>query len=68
MALLYLVRKSQVLRRITWWLLFFLEYDFSIIHKPGRSHFVVDALFQMLNFKEESGVSNRRTNVPFFLL
>jgi len=53
MALLYL---AQVSRRLARWLLLFLEYDFSVICKPRRSHFVVDALFQMLDLIEESGV------------
>ncbi len=44
MALLYLVRKLQVSGRITWWLLLFLEYDFSIIYKLRISHSMVDAL------------------------
>jgi hypothetical protein len=49
MALLYLVRKLQVLGRITRWLFFFLEYDFLVIYKLGRSHSMVDVLFQMLD-------------------
>jgi len=38
MALVYLVNKPQVFGRITKWLLLFLEYDFKIVYKPGRSH------------------------------
>jgi len=56
MALLYLVQKPQVSRRIARWLLLFLEYDFSVICKPRKFHFVVDALFQMPDLIEESGV------------
>jgi hypothetical protein len=48
-ALLYFVQKLQVLGRITWWLLFFLEYDFLVIYKLGRSHSMVDVLSQMLD-------------------
>ncbi len=44
MALLYMVWKPQVLEQIAQWLFLFLEYDFSIIYKPKRSHFVVNAL------------------------
>jgi hypothetical protein len=50
MGLLYLLQKPQVSRKITRWLLLFLEYDFSIIYKPRRFHFVADALFQMPDF------------------
>jgi hypothetical protein len=44
MALLYLVQKPQVSRRIGSWLLFFLEYDFLVIHKPRRFHSMADTL------------------------
>jgi hypothetical protein len=36
MALVYLVNKPQVLGIITWWLLLFLKYDFTLVYKPGR--------------------------------
>jgi hypothetical protein len=44
MALLFLVQKPQISKKITRWLFFFLEYDFSIIYKPGKFDSVVDAL------------------------
>jgi hypothetical protein len=44
MALLYLVQNPQILGRLTKWLLFFLEYDFSVIYKLGKSHFLANAL------------------------
>ncbi len=42
MALLYLVLKPQVSRRIIRWLFLFLEYNFSVIYKLGRSHFMAN--------------------------
>ncbi len=68
MALLYSVQKSQVLGIITRWLLLFLEYDFSVIYKPRRFHFVVDALFRMPNLKEENGVLDQTMDIMLFLL
>jgi hypothetical protein len=57
MELLYLIQKPQVLGRISRWLLFFLEYDFTIIYKLRKVHFVVDdALSQMPDLTKESGV------------
>jgi hypothetical protein len=35
MALLYLVKKPQILSRIMRWLLLFLEYDFLVVYKLG---------------------------------
>jgi hypothetical protein len=37
MALVYLVNKPQVYSIIVRWLLLFLEYDFKIVYKLGRS-------------------------------
>jgi hypothetical protein len=52
MALVYLVNKPHVLGRIIRWLLLFLEYDFTIVYKPGRTHVVVDALSRLSNITE----------------
>jgi len=41
MALVYLVNKPHVSRRTTKWLLLFLEYDFTIVYKPSKTHVVV---------------------------
>jgi hypothetical protein len=68
MALLYLVRKPQVLRKITYWLFLFLEYDFLVIYKPGRSHFMANVLSWMPDFIEESGIPDQTVDVSFFLL
>jgi len=38
MALVYLVNKLHVSRRIVRWLLLFLEYDFVIIYNPSLIH------------------------------
>jgi hypothetical protein len=47
MALVYLVNKPQVSWRLAKWLLFFLEYDFTILYKPGRTHVIADALSRL---------------------
>jgi hypothetical protein len=46
--MLYFVYKPQVSRRLVRCLFIFLEYDFSLIYKPKRSHSVVDALSRCL--------------------
>jgi hypothetical protein len=68
MALMYLVNKPQVFNKITRWLLLFLEYDFKIIYKPGRSHLMVDALHRLPNQAHSVGVLNQTTNVHLFIL
>jgi hypothetical protein len=49
MALMYLVNKPQVFDRIARWLLLFLNYDFKIVYKLGRSHLMADVLNRLLN-------------------
>jgi hypothetical protein len=58
MDLVYLVNKPHVLGRITRWLLLLLEYELTIVYKPGRTHVVVDALSKLLNNSEPLGVPN----------
>jgi hypothetical protein len=40
MALVYLINKPQVSWKITKWLLLFLEYDFIVVYKLGKTHVV----------------------------
>jgi len=49
LALVYLVNKPHVLGRITRWLLLFLEYEFTIVYKLGRTHVVIDVLSKLLD-------------------
>ncbi len=49
MAIVYLVNKPQVSNIIVKWLLLFLEYDFKIMYKPSRSHFMANALNRLPN-------------------
>jgi hypothetical protein len=47
MALVYLVNKPQVSRRIIRRLLLFLEYDFTILYKLDITHVGTDALLRL---------------------
>jgi hypothetical protein len=58
MALVYLVNKPQVLGRITKWLLLFLEYEFTIVYKPGRIHVVANALSKLPDSSKPLGIPN----------
>ncbi len=55
MALVYLVNKSHVSRRIIKWLLF-IEYEFIVVYKPCRTHVVANALSKLLNNSKSLGV------------
>jgi hypothetical protein len=54
MALVYLVNKPQVSRRITRWLLLLLEYEFTVVYKFGRTHVVIDVLSRLLGNSKPS--------------
>jgi hypothetical protein len=44
--------------RIARWLLLFLEYEFTLVYKPGRTHVVVDVLSKLLDNLEPLDVPN----------
>ncbi len=59
MAMVYLVNKPQVLKRITRWLLLFFNYDFIMVYKPSKTHVVADALSRLPNSTKPIGVPNQ---------
>jgi hypothetical protein len=68
MALVYLVNKPQVYGRIIKWLLLFLEYDFKIAYKLGRSHLMANALNKLSNQAKLVDVPCQTINVHLFSL
>jgi hypothetical protein len=67
MALVYLVNKPQVLGRITRWLLF-LEYVFTIVYKPGKTHIIANALSRLLDNSKPLGVLDQSVDVLLFFV
>jgi hypothetical protein len=67
MALVYLVNKPHVLRRIVRWLLSFLEYDFIVVYKPSKTHVVIDALSRLPNITKPIGMFDETTYVSLFM-
>jgi hypothetical protein len=67
-ALLYLVKKPQLSRQITRWLLLFLEYNFSMVYKPRCSHSVVDVVLQLLDVIENPKVLDKTIDASLFIL
>jgi hypothetical protein len=66
MALVYLVNKPHVSRRIIRWLLLFLEYDFIVVYKLSRTHVVANALLKLPNNIEPTGVPNQTIDASLF--
>jgi hypothetical protein len=67
MALVYLVNKPHVSRRITRWLLLLLEYEFIVVYKPGRTHVVADVLSRLPDSLEPLGVKIKLWMHHYFL-
>jgi hypothetical protein len=65
MALVYLVNKPHVFRRITRWLLF-LEYEFTIVYKPSRTHVITDVLSILPNRLEPLGIPDQIMDASLF--
>jgi hypothetical protein len=55
-----------VSRRITRWLLLFLEFEFIVIYKPNRTHVVVDVLSRLPNSLKPLGIPNQTIDASLF--
>jgi hypothetical protein len=65
MALVYLVNKPHVLRKITKWLLF-LKYDFIVMYKPSKTHVITDALSRLPDITKPIGVFDQTIDASLF--
>jgi len=66
MALVYLVNKPQMFRRMARWLLLFLGYEFTVVYKLGRTHVVVVVLSKLPDSSEPLGVPNQIVDASLF--
>jgi hypothetical protein len=68
MALVYLVNKPHVSRKITRWLVLFFENDFTVVYKPSKTRVVLDVLSRLLDSTEPTGVPNQITYARVFYI
>ncbi len=68
MAMVYLVNKPQVLKRIIRWLLLFFNYDFIMVYKPSKTHVVADALSRLLDSTKPIVVPNQTSYASLFYI
>jgi hypothetical protein len=66
MVLIYLVNRPHVSGMLTRWLLLFMEYDFKIVYKLGRSHLMADVLNMLPNQTEHVGVLDQTYDAHLF--
>jgi hypothetical protein len=57
-----------VFGRIAKWLLLFLEYEFTIVYKPGRTHVVANVLSRTLDSLKPLGVPNQTIDASLFFI
>jgi hypothetical protein len=66
MALVYLVNKPHVLGKKTRWLLLFLEYDFTIVYNPNKTHVIAYALLRLPDIIKPTCVPDQTINANLF--
>jgi len=66
MELIYLVNKPQVLGIIVWWLLLFLEYDFIIVYKLGKTPVIIYSLSRLPDITEPTNVLHQTIYASLF--
>ncbi len=54
--------------RIARWLLLFLEYEFTVIYKAGRTHVVANALSRFPNSSETLGILDQTMDASLFFV
>jgi hypothetical protein len=57
-TLLYLVNKPTITSRIAKWLLLLQEFDFKLVYKSGRVHFLPYHLFRICHEEPTEGVDD----------
>ena len=57
-ALLYLVSKASLTRKLAWWTLLLQEFEFEIYHRPGVQHAVANYLSRLKSGEVRDGVRN----------
>jgi hypothetical protein len=55
-----------VLKKITRWLLLFLEYELIVVYKPNRTPAVVNVLFKLPDSSEPLGVLDQIMDASLF--
>lgn len=65
-ALIYLIKKPQLIGRLARWMLLLQKFDFSIIHTPGKTHVVGDYLSRLESGEAVVGVDDQLLDAHLF--
>jgi len=67
-ALLHLVNRTIISRRIARWMLLLQKYDFEIVHKPSRQHVVADHLLRISNGEAATRIPDSFPDANLFMV
>ena len=67
-ALLYLVNKPCATGRITRWMLILLEFDFTVVVRPGKKHLMADHMSRIPNGEPPIGIDDDLADATLFLV
>jgi hypothetical protein len=67
-ALVYLVSKASLTRKLAQWTLLLKEYEFDIVHQPGVQHAVADYLSRLESGEASAGVAKDFPNVGVMMV
>ena len=65
-AILYLVNKAEPVGRLARWILLLQEYDYNIVHRPGRINAIADYLSRLENGEAPIGVQDDLPDAELF--
>ena len=67
-ALLYLIKKPQLVGCLAHWMLLMHKFNFDIIHTLGKLHAIADFLSCLESSEPADGISNELPNVEVYSL
>ena len=65
-ALLYLVKQQNLTGQLAQWMLLLQEFDFLIIHTPGKEHSIADFLNRVESRESPKGIPNHLPDAELF--
>ena len=65
-AILYLVNKAEPVGRLARWILLLQEFDYKIIHRPGRINAIADYLSRLETGEAPTGVQDDLPDAELF--
>ena len=65
-ALLYLIKKPQLVGWLACWMLLLQEFDFNIVHTPGKMHAIADFLSRLESDEPADGIPDELLDADIY--